>query len=53
VFIDKLIGVLEKGVQGTIQRPEDPIPVEKLNDAVSAAMKTELANSRLWSRRRV
>ncbi len=43
VFIDKLIGVLEKGIQGTIQHPEDPIPVDKLNDAVSAAMKTELA----------
>jgi hypothetical protein len=53
VFIDKFIAVLEKGVQGTIQHPEDPIPVEKLNDAVVVAMKDELTKFKLTQTPRV
>ena len=41
-FIDFLTEVLDTG--GLMQRPEDSIPVEKLNDAASAAMESELGN---------
>src|SRR5206468_1102082 len=47
VFIDKLIAALEKGAQGAAPRSEDSIPVAALNDAVTAAMKDELAKYKL------
>jgi Caspase domain len=46
VFIDHLTTVLEKGVAGA-PRPEDSIPIEKLNEAVIAGMKDELAKFKL------
>jgi outer membrane biosynthesis protein TonB len=46
LFIDKLVAVLEKGAQGA-PRPEEAIPVEKLNDLVTAAMKDDLAKYKL------
>ena len=52
LFIDKLVAVLEKGAQGA-PRPEEAIPVEKLNDLVTAAMKDDLAKYKLTQAPRV
>ena len=38
VFIDKLTAVLEKSSQGPAPKPDEAIPVEKLNELVTDAM---------------
>src|SRR5262249_10759518 len=53
LFIDKLIAVLEKGAQDTPPRPEEPIPVEKLNDLVTTALKDDLMKYKLTQTPRV
>jgi hypothetical protein len=53
LFIDKVIAVLEKGAQGAPPQPEEPIPVDKLNELVAAAMKDDLAKYKLTQAPRV
>lgn len=52
VFLDELNTALapakgEKGMEGKIQHPEDPLPLEALRDLVNASMKETLANYKL------
>ena len=47
VFLDKLYTALapkqgEKGLEGKIQRPDDPLPLQQLCDLVNASLKEEL-----------
>ena len=58
LFIDKLYTALapakgEKGLEGKIQRPEDPLPVEQLRDLVNASLKEELAPAKLEQQSRL
>jgi hypothetical protein len=43
LFVECLFEALAKGVEGKIQRPEQPIPLEPLVEKVNARMKAELA----------
>jgi hypothetical protein len=58
VFLDKLLTLLEADggvakVTGKIQRPEDSLPVEAINDAVAKTMKAELDPLKLTQAPRV
>jgi hypothetical protein len=58
VFLDKLNAALaplkgEKGFEGKIQRPEDPLPLDGLRDVVNSSMKDELTNYKLQQESRL
>ncbi len=42
VFLDALYQVADKGLDGVIQKPDDPIPVDQFVDMVNALMKKNL-----------
>jgi hypothetical protein len=42
LFLEKLYEVLEKGLEGKIQRPADPLPLAELVEAVNQRMKATL-----------
>jgi hypothetical protein len=42
VFLDQLFHATAAGVQGKIQRPDEPLPLEYFRDAVNTGMKAEL-----------
>src|SRR5262249_42497470 len=43
VFVEELFNALAKGLDGVIQRPEEPLPLSRLVNAVNAQMTAELA----------
>ena len=58
LFLDKLETAIvptkgEKGLEGKIQRPDDPLPVEQLRDLVNASMKEELTPYKLEQQSRL
>jgi hypothetical protein len=47
VFLEALCGATLRGVQGKIQKPDDPLPVEYYCEAVNTAMQAELTPQKL------
>lgn len=47
VFLDSLYDTLEKGIQGKIQKADDPLPLESLMAGVERTMKRELEQLKL------
>ena len=58
LFLDKLETAIapakgEKGLEGRIQRPDDPLPLDQLRDLVNASMKEELTPYKLEQQSRL
>jgi hypothetical protein len=47
VFLDSLLTALNKGLSGTIQRPEEPLPLEPYVARVNEIMKEDLSKRKL------
>src|SRR5262249_27218912 len=47
VFLDSLLTALNKGLSGTIQRPEEPLPLEPYVARVNEIMKDDLSKRKL------